>query len=87
MPNGFSGYTANHTAMISINLKVSLIGLVARSFAVDTDMILLLCPTGAKINGELFLEFTDDEELVEQLNLSFAFKRLVKKKAKEVHNN
>ena len=39
-----------------------------------------------KFNGELFLEFAEDEELLEQLNLSFAFKRLIKKKAKEVHN-
>ena len=45
----------------------------------------LLCPTGAKINGELFLEFAEDEDLAKELNLSFAFKRLVKKKAKEVH--
>ena len=43
-----------------------------------------LFPAGAKINGELFLEFADDEELLKELDLSFAFKRLVKKKAKEV---
>ena len=46
----------------------------------------LLCPTGAKINGELFLEFAEDEDLAKELNLSFAFKRLVKKKAKEVRH-
>ena len=46
----------------------------------------LLCPTGAKINGELFLDFAEDEELVKRLNLPFAFERLVKKKAKEVRN-
>ena len=46
-----------------------------------------VCTTGAKINGELFLELEEDEEFLKELNLSPAFKRLVKKKAKEVDCN
>lgn len=37
------------------------------------------------INGELFLELPDDKELLDDLNLSPAFKRLVKKRAEKVY--
>ena len=43
-----------------------------------------ICPTGNKINGELFLELEEDEEFLRDLNLSLGFKRRVKRKAKEV---
>ena len=36
------------------------------------------------INGELFLELPEDKELLDELELKAAFKRLVKRKAKEV---
>ena len=36
------------------------------------------------INGELFLKLPDDKELLDDLSLSLAFKRLVKKKASQV---
>ena len=40
--------------------------------------------SAALINGELFLELPDDKELLEELKLSPAFKRLVIRKAKQV---
>jgi hypothetical protein len=43
-----------------------------------------MLPPGAKINGVLFLDLSTDEELLKELNLSLAFKRLVVKKVKEV---
>ena len=43
--------------------------------------------SAAKINGELFLDLSEDQELLEELNLSLAFKRLVVRKAKEVKAN
>ena len=40
--------------------------------------------TDGLINGELFLELPDDKELLDDLKLAPAFKRLVKRKAEEV---
>ena len=39
---------------------------------------------GALINGELFLSLPDDAELLQKLNLSLAFERLVVRKAMQV---
>ena len=41
-------------------------------------------PTDNKINGELFLELEEDEELLRELNLSLGFKKLVKRMVKQV---
>ena len=42
-------------------------------------------PTDALINGELFLDLPDDEEILESLkHVSRTFVKLVMKKAKEV---
>lgn len=37
-----------------------------------------------EVNGELFLTLDEDEEFLKELNLSSAFKRLVKIKVKQV---
>ena len=41
--------------------------------------------TDAKINGELFLDLPNDEELLKGVELSRAFRKLVGRKAKEVY--
>ena len=47
-----------------------------------TDLVSIII--GKLINGELFLSLPDDAELLQELNLSLAFKRLVVGKAKQV---
>ena len=39
---------------------------------------------GAKINGKLFLELLENEEKLEELELSYPFKKLILKKITEL---